>query len=130
MAMLNHRLPLGGLLAVLLALMAQLGVGATVPQVDPIAINTGAHALCQTLNEAGGKPAAPAPWHGPDHPPNCQICPLCIALHASAAALVSAAAPPPPSGFVVLRGELSPPSTAPPALRRAPNQPRAPPTYA
>jgi hypothetical protein len=129
--MLNHRLPFGGLLAMLLALMAQLGVGATVPQVDPIAINAGAHALCQTLNDAGGKPAAPAPWHGPGHPPDCQICPLCIALHVSAAALVSDAAPLPPSGIVVvLRGELPPPSTAPPTPRRAPSQPRAPPTYA
>jgi hypothetical protein len=127
--MLNHRLPLGGLLAVLLALIVQLGIGATVPQIDPTAINADAAALCQTINDTGGNPAAPLHRHGPGHSRDCQICPLCIALYAPAATLATAVAPPSPSGIVVvLRGELPPPATAPPAPRRAPSQPRAPPT--
>ncbi len=121
--MLSRRLNLHGLFAVLLALMAQLGVGATVPRLDPIALVTGAAQLCHVDDDAGGTPN-----HAPGHPADCLICPLCAALHAPPATLVSG--PPelaPPGVAVVIRSELPPPSTAPPAPRRSPSQPRAPP---
>ncbi len=122
--MLNRRLPLHGLLAALLALMLQLGIGARVPRADPIAIASGAHAICHTEN-SGGPPSAPAPMH----PLDCPVCPLCVALHTPAAMQASPQpGVPAPQIVVVLRGELPPPSTAPPATRHPPSQPRAPPT--
>jgi hypothetical protein len=114
------RFRLCGLFAVLLALMAQLGAGATVPRVDPVAA---AAVLCHTDDNGN------APAHGPNHPSDCPICPLCAALHAQALALTSdAPLLTPPAIQAILRPELPPPSTAPPALRRSPSQPRAPPT--
>jgi hypothetical protein len=116
---LTRRFPLSGLFAVLLALMAQLGAGATVPQIDPVGA---ADLLCHTGDD--GTP----PANAPAHPADCPLCPLCATLHAQQAVLVSA---PPrltlPSVLAVRRAELSPPSTAPPAPHRPPSQPRAPP---
>jgi hypothetical protein len=104
---------------VLLALMAQLGAGATVPQIDPV---TAAGALCHSDDD--GTP----PAHGPAHPADCPLCPMCVTLHAQQAILVSAAPTLiPPSVLAIRRAELPPPSTAPPALHRPPSQPRAPP---
>jgi hypothetical protein len=118
----NRRFHLVGLFAVLLALMAQLGAGASVPRIDPI---SGVAALCHMDDETGG-----APSQAPSHPADCPVCPLCIALHAPSVILASASTVPmPPDGWVVLRTELPPPSTAPPALHRPPSQPRAPPLF-
>lgn len=118
--MLTRRFPLSGLFAVLLALMAQLGAGATVPQIDPVAA---AGALCHT--EDDGTP----PANGPTHPADCLLCPLCAALHSQQAVLVSdASILILPSVLAIRRAELPPPSTAPPARHRPPSQPRAPPT--
>jgi hypothetical protein len=121
----NRRVPFHGLFAVLLALMAQLGIGASVPRFDALAQVIGTEILCHPPDGAGGAPA-PAPMH----PLECLICPLCVALHAPPAILVSDVAVLAPSAVVVvLRSELPPPATAPPSSRRAPSQPRAPPTY-
>lgn len=118
--MLNRRFHLPGLFAVLLALMAQLGAGASVPRIDPVA---GVGILCHTDDNG-------APSKTPGHPVDCPLCPLCVALHAPAVPLVSAAAAvTPPSTVVVLKTELPPPSTAPPAAYRPPSQPRAPPIF-
>jgi len=59
--MVNQRLHFPGLIAVLLALMAQLGTGASVPRVDPLAVLADAQALC---HGDAGAPAdqAPAKW--------------------------------------------------------------------
>jgi hypothetical protein len=110
-----------GLLAVLVALMAQLGVGASVPRADPIAALTGLDAICHAATDG-------APSRAPMHPADCLVCPLCVVAHlpaaipvASGAGLIS------PATVVVLRHELPPPSTAPPTSYRPPNQPRAPP---
>jgi hypothetical protein len=120
--MLNRRFPLHGLFAVLLALMAQLGAGASVPRIDPV---TGVGALCHTQDDADG-----APSQAPSHPADCPVCPLCIALHAPSVILASAGPPPlPPVIVVVLKIELPPPSTAPPSPHRPPSQPRAPPIF-
>ena len=57
--MLNRRVPVHGLLAVLLALMAQLGIGATVPRLDPLARIVSAEILCHAPDGAGDTPPAP-----------------------------------------------------------------------
>jgi hypothetical protein len=117
--MANGRSSLFGLFGALLALMVQLGAGASVPRIDPIS----GTALCHADDGAGGAPS-PAPFHGS----YCPICPLCIALHAPSAILASVSATPlPPVAAVVLKTELPPPSTAPPSPHRPPSQPRAPP---
>jgi hypothetical protein len=111
-----------GLFAVLLALMAQLGTGASIPRIDPI---VAAGALCHTDDDDSG-----APSRAPGHPPDCPVCPLCATLHVQAMALISnAQALTPPAFLATRRSELPPPSTAPPAPHRPPSQPRAPPTF-
>jgi hypothetical protein len=118
--MVNRRFHLHGLFAVLLALMAQLGAGASVPRFDPIA---GAGTLCHTEDGAGGTPSK-----APSHPDDCLVCPLCVALHAPSVVLITANTPLLSRTVGVVRKvELPPPSTAPPALNRPPSQPRAPP---
>jgi hypothetical protein len=118
--MLSRRFHLPGLFAVLLALMAQLGAGASVPRIDPIA---GVGILCHTDNSG-------APSKTPGHPVDCPLCPLCAAVHAPWVSLVSVIVTPmPPLVAVVVKTELPPPSTAPPSLHRPPNQPRAPPIF-
>ncbi|MDR3531587.1 MAG: hypothetical protein P4L90_13670 [Rhodopila sp.] len=120
--MLNRRFHLHGLFAVLLALMAQLGMGASVPRIDPI---VGAETLCHTTDDTGGTPS-----QAPVHPADCLICPLCIIHHAQPATLVSDVPSVTPPGLVgERRVELPPPSTAPPTAYRLPSQPRAPPIY-
>jgi hypothetical protein len=120
--MLNRRFHLHGLFAVLLALMAQLGANASVPRIDPVA---GVGVLCHSEDATGGQPS-----HAPVHPADCPLCPLCIALHAPSVILASATTiPVPPAAVVVLKTELPPPSTAPPAPHRPPSQPRAPPAH-
>ena len=124
-AMLNRRMPLLGLLAVLLALMAQLSMGASVPRVDVFAQTVGDQAPCHTADERGPNPSQP-----PIHPADCLVCPFCIAVHAPAPTLISERAIPASRGIVaVLRPELPPPSTAPPCHHWPPGQPRAPPIY-
>jgi hypothetical protein len=102
--MVNRRVSLHGLLAVLLALMVQLGVGASVPRPDPVALLNGT--ICHADDDAGGAPASPAP-----HTADCLVCPLCVAVHAPSVALVAAS------------------QVSPPAPRRPPSQPRAPPLF-
>jgi hypothetical protein len=106
----------------LFALMTQLGLGASVPRIDPI---SGLVAICHTQD---GSATDRVPSPAPGHPAGCPICPLCVALHAPPAMLASAQAiTPPAGGWTVIRSELPPPATAPPALHRQPSQPRAPP---
>ena len=120
--MLSHRFNLHGLFAVLLALMVQLGVSASVPRLDAIAT---AGVLCHIEDDTGGTPS-----NAPSHPADCLICPLCVALHASPVALVAMVnMPVPPDVGDVLKTELPPPSTAPPGQHRPANQPRAPPIF-
>jgi hypothetical protein len=119
--MTNRRSKLG-LFVVLLALMAQLGTGASMPRIDPVMT---AGTLCHTEDDTGG---APSP--GPSHPADCPVCPLCAALDVQQAALASTAQTlTPPAVLAVRRSELPPPSTAPPSSQHPPNQPRAPPTF-
>ena len=122
-AMLNRRVPLCGLLAALLALMAQLGNGASVPQIDPLTRIIGAESRCHASGGAGDKSPAPI------HPLDCPVCPICVVVHPPAVALVPDMAALRPTAVVVaLRSGIPPPSTAPPSTYRTPGQPRAPPT--
>jgi hypothetical protein len=122
--MLNRRVSVHGLLAVLLALMAQLGISATVPRLEPLAQVISAEMLCHAPDGAGDAPA-PVPMH----PLDCLVCPLCVAVHATSMILVcDAGVRVPSAAVVVLRSELPPPSTAPPSSDRSPSQPRAPPS--
>ena len=121
--MLHRRFSFPGLFAVLLALMAQLGadVGVGMPRVDPVA---GAAVLCHS-NDAGDTPI-----DAPNHPVDCQVCPLCVGTHVQVMALASVpSALIPPSQHTVVRTSMPPPSTAPPSLYRPPSQPRAPPSF-
>jgi hypothetical protein len=116
-------IPGPGLLAALLALMVQLGIGASVPRPNQLAQIAGAETLCQAPDGA-----AEPPSRAPVHPLDCLFCPLCAALHAPPATPVSGTPVLAPStAAIVIRPELPPPSTAPPAPRRPPSQPRAPP---
>ena len=120
--MMTRRFNISGLFAVLLALMAQLGLGASVPRIDPI---SGSAAICHTRD---GTPTDRVPSPEPGHPADCPICPLCVALHVQPAMLASAETITPPAiGWTVIRIELPPPAIAPPAPHRPPSQPRAPP---
>jgi hypothetical protein len=117
--MVSGRFHLFGLVAVLLALMAQLGAGATVARIDPLAA---AGVLCHTEDNDN------TPAHAPNHPADCPQCPLCAAVHSQAVVLADVTqATQPALVLTVLRPELPPPATAPPAPHRPPSQPRAPP---
>ena len=119
--MLNRRLHPLGLFAVLLAMMVQLGIGASVPRIDPL---TGVAALCHTAQGSGGRPS-----NAPEHRDDCLACPLCAALNAASFALVPVIGRVlPPAVVLPGKTELPPPATAPPAPECAAGQPRAPPT--
>jgi hypothetical protein len=136
--MFNRRISLIGLFAVLLALMAQLSLGASMPLdarttgIDPVAV---AGVLCHSDGDFFGTPSqvprqqgGQGHQDGPKHPDACVICPLCVALHATAPVLVSTGSTvPAPIVRTALKVGLPPPSTAPPAAHRPPSQPRAPP---
>ncbi len=110
-----------GLIAVLLALMVQLGVGATVPRSGPVALTAGT--ICHVEGPAGSNGDAP-----PSHETDCLVCPLCAAIHGPASVVLNPQVVlPAPSVVQITRAELPPPSTAPPSAQRPPNQPRAPP---
>jgi hypothetical protein len=123
--MLNRRAPISGLLAALLALMAQLGIGMSVPRFDPLAQLAAAETLCH-MSDGAGDTQSPAPAH----PLDCLACLLCGPVHTAPAVLASnEAVPMPPLVDVVIRPELPPRSTAPPTLHHSSVQPRAPPAY-
>jgi hypothetical protein len=115
------RQSLFGLLAVLLALAAQLGVGATVPQPDPAVQVAGVALLCHPVD-----PGAP---HTPVHLPACLLCPCCAAIHTPAPVPAATGAMEAPALRVAVRTTLPPPSRAPPVRARPPAQPRAPPMF-
>ncbi|WP_428490399.1 hypothetical protein [Rhodopila sp.] len=117
--MLNRRFHPVGLFVVLLALMVQLGAGASVPRIDPV---TGVAVLCHA-EHGGGRPSK-----APLYPGDCLACSFCAALNGTGLVLVPVIEHPLAPAFVVVgRTALPPPSTAPPITDRAPGQPRAPP---
>jgi len=114
----TRRCHLPGVLAVLLALAAQLGLGASVPRPDPLARFSDLVVLCH--------PNSPSPT--PAHPANCVICPLCVAVHAPAPTLVADGLPLPfPAVWTDGLAAPPPPARGPPVHWRIAAQPRAPP---
>lgn len=121
----TRRFRLSGLIAVLLALIAQLGGGASVPRIDPFRAIGAFQVLCRS--DDGGAAADQAPGH----PADCLVCPLCVALH-SPPAMLGAGSVPVPLPTAVFRRfvRVLPPSTAPPSSFWSASQPRAPPVGA
>ncbi len=105
----------------LLALAVQLGLGSSVPRLDPLAQLAGMVVLCH--------PAEPGrPAHAPAHLPDCLTCPLCAAVHAPPPTLIAGTIVlPPPQVPATAHAVLPPPSRAPPLRLRSRSQPRAPP---
>ncbi len=123
--MMSRRFALTGLLAVLLALAAQLGLSASVP-VTAVAMRSGGIVLCQT-----GTTHDPAPGHTPNKQPmTCLSCPFCGV--SSLAVVLPADAPSTAqlTEWIVVRGAAVPPSRGPPTLAETPQHPRAPPMTA
>lgn len=119
----NCRRSLSALFAALLALAAQLGVGASVPRPDPAVQLAGIVLLCHPVD-----PGTPA--HQPAHLPDCLFCPLCVAIHTPVPTLGSdVPVLQPPRLLALARMELPPPSRAPPVAQRRTSQPRAPPVF-
>jgi hypothetical protein len=114
----TSRLSLRGMMAVLLALMTQLAVGAMVPRVNPLA---GVAVLCHPIAPDHGS-------HAPGLPDLCLLCPFCATMHTPAVVLPAAVALiAEPVVMLVLRSVGVPPARAPPPAFRPPSQPRAPP---
>jgi hypothetical protein len=108
-------------LLTLLALVAQLAIGAIVPPMPVLAATADGVPICH-----GGQQPVDAP--SPMHPADCLLCPICVAL-AGPAVLLPASGPalPTPRIRVFALAAPPPPATAPPAARRGAAQPRAPP---
>jgi hypothetical protein len=119
--MMSRRFTLPGLLAVLLALAAQLGVSASVPG-TAVAASASGIVLCH----AGTHDPAPGPNPG-KHPAACLLCPFCGIAHAAAMVPVGVPGAARPTQWVVIRGAALPPSHGPPPLAETPQYPRAPP---
>src|ERR1700722_12725216 len=105
-AMVREARQTSGLFLALLALVAQLTLGATVPASAVSLANVAV--LCQ---HDGNPTAPPAPAH---QPPNCLLCIFC---HSSTGPLGLLAAPPilpSPTTLKVARSEVLAPATAPP----------------
>jgi hypothetical protein len=121
--MLSRGCYLLGLFSALLALMAQLSAGATVPHLDPVAQLVGAEALCHETHDSGGAPAK-----APAHPIDCLACSLCCAVQPPISLIPAPPNLTPPRVQPAQRAELPPPSRAPPVRVWSPAQPRAPPS--
>lgn len=120
--MLRRWSALPAVMAMLLALAVQLGLGAIVPRVEPLLQLAATQTLCHP-----GTPGQPQP----PHPSECLLCAFCVAVHAPATMLAAATWQKLPA-LRIARAEagLPPPARAPPSPFRPPHQPRAPPTLA
>ena len=111
--------PLGLFLA-LFALMTQIALGASVPQVQPALAGFGA--ICHAGGNDGPAPTAPA-----QHAPDCMACLRCAAIGVPLTALADAPDVPLPSLVFIAPAVVLPPATAPPARKAQQAQPRGPP---
>jgi hypothetical protein len=115
-----------GLLFALLALVAQLAAGATVPHmtnlgIADLAVIADATTICHAHETSD---QAPVPPHNPT---DCPICPLCVSLSAAAFAIAADPALPTPRIINVAPTVILPPATAPPAILVLAARPRGPP---
>ncbi len=116
-----------GLFFALLALVAQLAIGASTPNMElPLALHEAA-LICHARSADEGK-TPPTQHH---HVPLSAFCPLWTALAAPTPLLADTAPPPPaPNQTLFRRSGLPPPSTAPPTIPFRLAQSRAPPILA
>lgn len=125
--MTQRRISASGLFLALLALVAQLALGAVVPRPAIALVLDGGGVICHALAPTDGTPS-PAHHH---RTPDCQFCPLCASL-ATPGIVLPGAGPHPPSPQIVAfrRPGLPPPATAPPVRALLFAQPRGPPALA
>jgi hypothetical protein len=125
--MLTSRFRLVGLFAVLLALMAQLGAGASVPDMPRMhlaALLGDAGAICHISGGAGGQKSPAIPGQ------DCPMCICCIGTVLAAVLPVPMVSLPPDVAVAPARFVVTPPSTGPPPVRFAIARPRGPPAQA
>lgn len=122
----SRRPPLLGLFLALLALLAQLELGALVPRAEAASLLRDSSVICHSGEETDD-PAQPRQHD----PADCALCTICVSLTAQPAPVLSGSPVlPPPRGVLVARTAVLPPATAPPAAVRLSAQPRAPPSLA
>ena len=118
----NHRrTSASGLLFAVLALVAQLASGATVPRMADQAAIADATTICHAHETSDQAPAAP------HNPADCPICPLCISLSGTAFAITADPVLPTPRSIEVAPTIILPPATAPPSIPVLAQKPRGPP---
>ena len=119
-----------GLLAVLVALVSQLALGAVVlPDESPqsqLATLDAASIFCQTGSNTGGSDRPPIPHHAADY----ALCPLSVSLAQPVAVLVPDVLLPAPSQSLAMRPGALPQARAPPSRVVAAAYPRGPPGLA
>jgi hypothetical protein len=109
-----------GLFLSLFALIAQIAVGASVPQAQEILVEFGT--ICHAGEDEGSAPAAPA-----HHLPDCTCCLLCTAVSVPPVTLTDGPSFPLPRLALIVPAVVLPPSTAPPAQDGQQHRPRGPP---
>jgi hypothetical protein len=126
-AMPTSRFRLFGLFVMLLALVAQLGWNARVPNVqrmDLAALLGNAGAICHSSGGAGGQKSPAMPGQ------DCPMCLCCISTVQAAVLPVPIVSLPLPLAIPPARFAVTPPATGPPPLRFAIARPRGPPAQA
>jgi hypothetical protein len=118
--MLTSRFRLVGMFAVLLALMAQLGAGASVSDMPRMHLA----AICHISGGPGGQKSPAIPGQ------DCPICICCIGTVLAAVLPVPMVSLPPQAAIAPARFVVTPPSTGPPPVRFAIARPRGPPAQA
>jgi hypothetical protein len=116
-----------GLFLALLALVAQLGWNARVPdmpRMDLAALLGDAGVICHISGGAGGQKSPAMPGQG------CPMCPCCIGTVLAAALPVPIVSLPLPVAIPPERFVVTPPATGPPPARFAIARPRGPPAQA
>lgn len=117
-----------GLFLALMALAAQLGWNARVPdmaRMELAALLGDTGAICHFSSDDGGRKSPEMPGQ------NCPMCPCCIGMTLSVALVVPIVSLPPPVAIPPARFAATPPATGPPSsVRFAIARPRGPPTQA
>jgi hypothetical protein len=109
---------------VMLALCAQLLLGAWVPSAEGAPRLSGLGVICH------GDARSRAPASAPHHAPDCALCPLCASLAAPTAMLVPPSPMVWPPTLAIVSAVVSPPATGPPVREAGTSQPRGPPVQA
>ena len=123
----RRRIPLSGQFLVLLALVAQLGWNARLPdmpRMELAALLRDSGAICHSGGGAGGKQSPGMPDR------DCPMCPCCIGTLLPAAQPVPIVCVPLPEAVSTAQCAVTPPAIGPPPVRFAIARPRGPPAQA